>query len=125
MWLSISGLLGLLSVALGAYGDHGLKSNVPESTYQSFTTAVKYHQIYSVILLMLGITMLLPIANNLKNSLNISAILFLSGVLLFSFSIYLSILFRINLKFLAPYGGTLLMIAWASVIYVGIKSSVK
>jgi uncharacterized membrane protein YgdD (TMEM256/DUF423 family) len=127
MWLFISGILGFLGVALGAYADHALKTKVDDNIYQSFTTALKYHQYTSIILLAIGLAFIAPSLenSNLRNNLHMSAGVFLLGTLLFSGSIYLSTIFDVKLKFLAPWGGVLLMVAWGILAYAGIKLMVK
>ncbi|MBN8702566.1 MAG: DUF423 domain-containing protein [Bacteroidetes bacterium] len=83
------GLMGATAVALGALGAHFLKTFVDlgvltPASLASFETAVKYHLIHSVVLLMC-----IYFAKHYNNSLlRAAAYLFFAGVILFSGSIY-------------------------------------
>lgn len=121
MWLIVSGILGLSGVILGAYSEHGLKPRLDDALFHSFTTGLKYHQFYSLVLLVLALACLVPSLEYIKNYLTLFAGLFCLGVLLFCGSIYASILLGWTIKFLAPWGGVSLMLAWGMLIYTGFK----
>lgn len=108
--LLIGALLGLTSVGAGAYVDHFLVHAVDEKTLSMITTALHYHQLYAVVISVIGL------ACYLKNNailLKLSAWVFIIGTVLFSFSIYLKALTgTIAWVKLTPIGGTLLMVGW-------------
>ena len=55
-WIIISGISGFLAVALGAFGAHGLKSQLTPEMLEIYKTGVFYHLIHSVVLLALGLS---------------------------------------------------------------------
>jgi uncharacterized membrane protein YgdD (TMEM256/DUF423 family) len=106
-------VLGLLAVVFGAFGAHGLQQLVDAKSVASFETGVRYQMYHVFLLFALG---LLPaIAERTKRTV---FYLVVSGVVLFSFSIYLlaiNSLFEFDFKmiaFITPIGGALLIAAW-------------
>ncbi|MER3464062.1 MAG: DUF423 domain-containing protein [Chitinophagaceae bacterium] len=83
-YLIIGSLLAGIAVILGAFGAHGLKKIVAPEAVLSFQTGVQYQMYHAFALLILGILF----ERFGGNILNLSGILFLVGVLLFSGSIY-------------------------------------
>ena len=81
--LSITTLLGLFAIILGAFGAHALKKTLSVEAMQSFETAIRY-QMYHVIVL-LFINTFDKISDKQKNTLSY---LFFAGILCFSGSIY-------------------------------------
>ncbi|APC97496.1 DUF423 domain-containing protein [Francisella frigiditurris] len=120
MILILGAILGFISVAFGAYAEHGLKMNITPEHFDFIMTAIRYNQLYAIIISGIGLVILNDgkLANSI--TLKLSGFLFIIGTLLFSFSIYFSIIFDIpKLLRLAPIGGTTLMIGW---IVLGIVS---
>lgn len=106
-------VLGLLAVMLGAFGAHGLQKLVDAKAVTSFETGVRYQMYHVFLLFVVG---LLPaIAERTKRTV---FYLVISGVVLFSFSIYLlaiNSLLEFDFKmiaFITPIGGALLIAAW-------------
>lgn len=108
----IIALSGLIAVAFGAFGAHGLKALVDEKTVHAFQTGVAY-QFYHTFALALCIFL----AANTKWS-KYAYYFFLAGILLFSFSLYFIAFGRathIDLDWLGPVtpvGGLCLMMGW-------------
>ena len=50
MILFFLSLVGVSGVALGAVGKHMLQAQLTEAQFNTFSTAVHYHQLYSVLL---------------------------------------------------------------------------
>lgn len=115
----LAGLNGLLAVAAGAFGAHGLKSKLTPDALAIFDTAARYH-IYHA----LGLAVLSAIAANANSRLvNASAICFQGGILLFCGSLYAMSLSRMEWKWLGPItpiGGLLFMIGWLLLALVGV-----
>jgi uncharacterized membrane protein YgdD (TMEM256/DUF423 family) len=109
----ISVLLIVLGIVLGAFGAHALKEVVSPEKVASFEVGVRY-QIYH------GLAMLVISMNSSKieGSLKTFSMLILSGVVLFSGSIYflaLNDVLTLNLSFLGPItpiGGVLMLMGW-------------
>jgi uncharacterized membrane protein YgdD (TMEM256/DUF423 family) len=111
--LRLTALLGLAGVLLGALGAHGHVHDVVSTTgyLDQWQTAVQYHQIHAVALLLLALLGLDP--TSLKPRFRASFIAFNLGIFLFSGSLYL--LSYTGIKWLGaitPLGGLSLMIGW-------------
>ena len=84
-FLLFSGISGATAVILGALGAHALQSLIMPEQLQSFETGVKY-QVYHTLAIMLVIIL----NDKLKSKyLNFAAYSFITGIFLFSGSIYL------------------------------------
>ena len=116
IFLAVGGLYGLLGVALGAFGAHGLRDRLEASQLSSWQTAVQYQLIHAVALIVVGVWLLHTGAVALRYA----GGLFVAGVALFSGSIYLLILTSATwLGPVTPLGGAALMAGWLGVIYAG------
>jgi uncharacterized membrane protein YgdD (TMEM256/DUF423 family) len=101
----LAALLGLLAVALGAFGAHGLKELLARNdTAAIWEKAVLYHFIHAIMLFVLATRSPLPLAPWLC---------FLAGIVIFSGSLYL--LAVTNLRWLGaitPIGGISFVLGW-------------
>jgi uncharacterized membrane protein YgdD (TMEM256/DUF423 family) len=121
MILAIGAIFGFISVAFGAYAEHGLKGNLSPEHFEMLMTALRYNQTYAVVISTIGLIILS--GGKLGDSiiLKISGYIFILGTLLFSFGIYISILFDIpQILRLAPIGGTTIMLGWITLAAVGV-----
>ena len=59
MILIIGALLGFFSVAFGAYSEHGLRPKVSDEEFRMLMTAIRYNQINSLMISVLGLFTLL------------------------------------------------------------------
>ena len=111
-------VLGFLAVALGAFGAHGLEKLVESDAVSTFETGVRYQMYHAFFLFILGI---LPGIS--ERTQRIVYRLVLTGVVFFSFSIYLLALNSIttfdfkSIGFITPIGGSLLLAAWGYLGY--------
>lgn len=122
MNLVIGAILGFISVALGAYAEHGLKAQISAEHFDFIMTALRYNQIYAIVISCIGIALLS--SRNLAGcfTLKLSSLLFIIGTIFFSFSIYISVIWNISdILRLAPIGGTILMLAWLSLAIAAIS----
>jgi len=124
-FLITGSLLGALSVALGAFGAHGLKDKLNEYTLGIFETAVRY-QFYHVFALV-AVGLLFQSYNN--GWMLWSGRLFIAGMILFCGSLYLLTYFIANnnesMKWLGavtPFGGLCFIAGWVC-IAIGIVKS--
>ncbi len=113
-------LLGVISIALGAFGAHALKKLLDVNALATFETGVRYQMYHALFLLFIGSTTL--IQQKAKKAIHILVLL---GVLFFSGSIYLlatnaltSFDFKV-IGFITPVGGFLLIVAW-SMLFIDI-----
>ena len=117
----ITCVLGVLTIALGAFGAHALKNILSPQELISFETAVRY-QMYHVIVLLFVNTYA---GFNLSQKNRLSYIYFL-GIFLFSGSIYAIYLTPISPKdiwFITPIGGLTLILGWIFMIVIFLKKS--
>jgi len=109
---------GLTAVIFGAFGAHLLKKKLSTEQLQSFETGVKYQMYHAIVLLVLGFQL-----NDQSRINNYIIYAFITGIILFSFSIYgLVISSAKNKKIrilgpITPLGGLFLIIGWALLIY--------
>ncbi|MFU8813637.1 MAG: DUF423 domain-containing protein [Balneolaceae bacterium] len=110
LFQSIAAFLLALGVGFGAFGAHVVQDTLSPDRFQVYQTAVLYHLIHALGLLIVGI--------RLKETepsawLVWSGWLLLSGILLFSGSLYLLILTdTASLGMVAPIGGTAFIAGW-------------
>lgn len=110
MILTLGALVAFLGVALGAFGAHALRARLSEQLLHTWETAVQYHLVHALGLLVLGLTALHSGAAPL---LRWSSGFMLAGMVLFSGSLYLLCLTGVRwLGAITPLGGTALLIAW-------------
>lgn len=112
--LITAGVLGALSVGIGAFGAHGLEATLAANgRADTFETAVKYQFYHSLALLLLGILML-----NFQHSyLNYAAYAFITGIFFFSGSLYsLSLTNLTWLGAIAPLGGLGFIAGWVFLV---------
>ena len=125
-FLITGAIFGLLGVVFGAFAAHGLKDTISPESLNSFETGVRFQMYHAFLLLILGGVDFLP-ENRLKWVFNL---LFL-GVIFFSGSIYIlatSEISGINFKafgLVTPFGGSLLILAWAILVLNFIKLKKK
>lgn len=111
-------ILGILSIVLGAFGAHALKTLLTESQLTTFETGVRYQMYHALFLLFVGTTSMVN-----EKSKKIILNLVLIGVLFFSGSIYLlatPAVTSIDFRFLGPItpiGGLLLIAAWTVLFF--------
>ncbi|WP_158728422.1 MULTISPECIES: DUF423 domain-containing protein [unclassified Flavobacterium] len=106
-------VLGMIAIILGAFGAHALKKVLSVDQLVTFETGVRYQMYHALFLLFIGNYDALS-----QKKQKAIYYLVLSGVALFSGSIYLlatnnltTFDFRI-IGFVTPIGGLLLIIAW-------------
>ena len=123
MILTAGALLGLVSVAVGAYAAHGLQTGVSDEVLRSVMTAIRYNQVHALAAAAVGLAVLQSGIAQRHPALPWAGWLFVIGTLLFSFSIYASAALGIPaLTGLAPFGGVLLMAAWLCLAWAGLRS---
>jgi len=110
---STAAILGMTAIILGAFGAHALKKILSIEQLATFETGVRYQMYHALFLLFIGL--FTGLTSKTKNTIYV---LVLSGVLLFSGSIYLlatndmtSFDFK-TIGFVTPIGGVLLISAW-------------
>lgn len=111
--LAAAGLLLAVATVLGAMGAHALKSHLPPERLALYDTAVRYHFLHALGLLVVGALMRTVEAPMLRWS----AGALLTGIVLFSGSLYL-LSFGLTLGaprlvgLATPLGGLALIVGW-------------
>ncbi len=109
---------GAMAIVFGAFGAHALKKILDNDQIKSFETGVKYQMYHALLLVLIGL--LFDFNNSIDTYISYS---FITGVFLFSFSIYGLVLSSAKgkkIRFLGPItplGGLLLVIGWSLLIY--------
>ena len=108
--LTITTLLGLTAIILGAFTTHSLREVLSIEEMNSLETGIRY-QIYHVLVL-LFVNTYADFSDRFKNRVSI---LFFTGIVFFSGSIYTIYIFGVSAKsiwFVTPFGGLLLILGW-------------
>lgn len=110
LFILLGSLNALIGVALGAFGAHGLKTKVAPEMLTVWNTAVQYHLIHALGLLLIGILYhLMPDASLIKTA----GWSILLGIILFSGSLYALVLTGTKpLGIITPIGGVAFLIGW-------------
>ncbi len=105
-----------LAVAIGAFGAHGLKSQISAEMLQSYKTGVEYHFYHALGLLLIGVVAVFIPSAYVKWS----AILLFAGIILFSGSLYVLAITSIKwLGAITPFGGLSFIAGWI-LLFIGV-----
>ena len=118
--LSCAAFSALLSVVLGAFAAHGLKTKLSDTLLNTFQTGVQYQMYHSLALILLVI-----LYRQMPQSLLIySAGFMFAGIILFSGSLYMLALTQIKwFGPVTPLGGVCFIIGWALLIVATLKGA--
>jgi uncharacterized membrane protein YgdD (TMEM256/DUF423 family) len=107
--LITAAISGALAVMLGAFGAHGLKKIISPDMLEVFKTGVQYQFYHTFALFVVGILMQFGKSKALKWS----GYLFISGIVLFSGSLYILAITGIKvLGAITPIGGVAFIAGW-------------
>jgi uncharacterized membrane protein YgdD (TMEM256/DUF423 family) len=105
---------GFLSVALGAFAAHGLKSNLSPEMLGAFETGVRYQMYHSLALLVTGYAA----RDSALRQFSYAGCFFASGIVLFSGSLYaLATTGITRLGAVTPFGGLAFLAGWCLLGY--------
>lgn len=122
-FLKTAALLGALSVALGAFAAHGLKKILTADDLQIFETAVRY-QFYHVFALLATGILYAAFPGKL---LAWAGKLFITGIILFSGSLYLLCYIKYSemslnwIGAITPFGGVAFIAGWLLLFFALLK----
>ena len=121
-WLLVSAINGFVAVAAGAFGAHALGNRIPETDLSAFETGVQYHLVHT---LALGLIALTSAHSNLpQTAVNTAGWAFLTGIVLFSGSLYfLGVTGSRALVLITPIGGVAFLVGWAALAWAAIGST--
>lgn len=127
IFLAIASVLGALSVTLGAFGAHALKRLVSEATVNIFETGVRYQFYHVFALALVGILYKEFPGNWMIWAGN----LFITGIILFSGSLYALTFIKATVKpgldwigIVTPFGGLAFIAGWICML-VGLYKTVN
>jgi uncharacterized membrane protein YgdD (TMEM256/DUF423 family) len=117
-WLVIAAVNGLLAVAAGAFGAHGLQGRIDAHALQVFETGTRYHMYHA---LAIGLAAF-AIRDAAAGPATAAAGFFLAGILLFSGSLYLLALTGTKLLgIVTPFGGVCFLIGWGCLAFAATR----
>lgn len=108
--LMIAGAVnGMLAVALGAFGAHGLKEKLSPEMLDVFKTGVQYHMYHALALLLVA----LATSKLGDDGVKWPGRLFMTGIVLFSGSLYVLSISDVKwLGAITPFGGVCFIAGW-------------
>ncbi|TWI59727.1 DUF423 domain-containing protein [Halalkalibacter nanhaiisediminis] len=110
LFIFIGSIVMALSVAIGAFGAHGLEGRLTERMMKNYQTGVQYHMIHGIGLLVVGLVAWKLTSSSMLNGAGWS---FLIGIILFSGSLYVMALTGITkLGAITPIGGLAFIVGW-------------
>ncbi|HUF09827.1 MAG TPA: DUF423 domain-containing protein [Rhodothermales bacterium] len=112
--IAVGAVLAGIGVGAGAFGAHGLSDVLSPARLSVYETAVRYHLIHALALVVTGV-----LATSVPSvQVAASGYLFLAGILLFSGSLYLLVLTDTPwLGAVTPVGGAAWIAGWAVLAY--------
>lgn len=117
-WLTIGALYGLLGVAFGAFGAHGLRARLSPDALAIWHTAVEYQFYHAGALLIVG----LWLNQQPARALSAAGLCFALGVVFFSGSLYALALSGVRmLGAITPIGGLLFLAGWLIVLWRAVQ----
>jgi len=125
-WILIGSILGVLGVVLGAFGAHGLAGFLGERHAQepellqrrlkNWDTAAAYQMYHVIAIVLVGVIGMF----RRSKWLTIAGWSFLFGVILFSGSLYLLVLWEVPvLGAITPFGGIAFILGWLALAIGG------
>ncbi|PWK53666.1 DUF423 domain-containing protein [Pleionea mediterranea] len=121
--LIFASLSGFFTVVLGAFAAHGLKHRLDQYAKGIWETAVQYQMFHTLVLLVVGL-LLSQAQFSAAQSLKVSAVSFLIGIIIFSGSLYTLALTNIKwLGAVTPLGGLAFLVGWAALLWFAIKAA--
>ena len=118
MWIRIASLLMFIAVALGAFGAHAIRGRISDYYLDVYKTAVLYQFIHALGLFV--VAWLSSISADPK--ITIAGFLMLSGIIIFSGSLYILSLTGIKwLGAFTPIGGLCFLASWICLALVTVK----
>jgi len=117
-WLYVAAVMGALAVLCGAFAAHGLSARLDENARSVFETGARYHMYHALAMGLAAFAMRGPAQTRARAA----AILFVTGILLFSGSLYLLALTGMNwLGFVTPLGGLSFIAGWVLLALAALK----
>ncbi len=118
-FIATGGFGAFLGVGFGAFGAHALRDRLSEQMLAVWQTGVLYQLIHALGLILIGV--LIHLYSGI-GSLKLAGWLLVSGIILFSGSLYLLALFEIRqFGMITPIGGLAFLVGWLVLVIGMIK----
>jgi uncharacterized membrane protein YgdD (TMEM256/DUF423 family) len=119
----LAGLFGLLGVAAGAFGAHGLRDRVGARELEIWHTGAHYQQVHAVVLLVVAVWALNAASRGEAINLHgVAMALFVAGMCIFSGTLYAITLGGPRvLGAVTPLGGLCLLAGWLTIALIGLR----
>jgi uncharacterized membrane protein YgdD (TMEM256/DUF423 family) len=118
-WLAVAAINGLVSVAAGAFGAHGLKGRLDPDMLTIFETGARYQMYHALALLAVA-----WLVSRDVPSASLAGWCFLVGIVIFTGTLFGIPLTGIKkLGMITPIGGVSLMAGWAILAWAAIRST--
>ncbi len=118
--IACGGFGAALSVVLGAFAAHALKSRMPPETLATFQTGVQYQFYHALGVILVGLIAQFTKATAMVT---IAGWLMLAGIVLFSGSLYIICFSGMrSLGIITPIGGTAFIVAWLLLAFGVLRS---
>ena len=112
LWSVLGALSAMMSVAVGAFGAHGLRSRLSERMLQNWETGARYQMYHS-----LGLLAVAWLASQKGAAADPAGWSLLVGIALFSGSLYVMALTGVTkLGAVTPIGGVAFLIGWSCLL---------
>lgn len=113
LFLTVAAILGGTSVAAGAFASHALRETLTDRAMEIFETGARYQMYHALALLAVALLLLRGDSSQPQAWLTTAGLAFITGVLLFSGSLYALSLSGVKiLGAVAPIGGAAFLIGW-------------
>lgn len=110
-FLGFAAASGFVSVCLGAFAAHGLKTHIPPESLAIWQTGVQYQMYHALALL--GVSLLYP--KSASKTLKLAGLAFILGSFLFCGSLYaLALGAPKPFGIITPMGGLSFLVGWAA-----------
>ena len=120
LWICAAALNGLLAIALGAFGAHGLEARLSPEALAWLETGTRYELAHGLALL--GVASLAHREIKPSIYLGVAGWAFLIGTILFSGSLYaMSLGGLARLSIVVPVGGAAFLIGWGTLFFYGLS----
>lgn len=120
LFIIIAAISAAVSVIMGAFGAHALKSRLDEKALNALHTGVEYQFYHALGLLMIGLLLL-----NTQAPAGVKTVgwLFIAGTILFSGSLYLLTLTgQKSFGIITPFGGMAFILGWLWLAFSYLKA---
>ena len=117
-WFCIASLFAGFSVILGAVGSHVVKNNFNDYSYELWEIGIRYMMFHSIALFIVAFG-----REKIKNKfIDYAGFFFISGILLFSGSLFFIALTESPPVIVTPIGGSIQILGWFLLAYSSFKA---